>query len=69
MLGTIHDHDTTIAYIKKYLENHHNDRSLNNIVKYLYDDRQKKFEQFTEHCKVDLSDSKDNLFLNIMNII
>ena len=28
MLGAIHDHDATIAYIKKYLENHHKDRSL-----------------------------------------
>lgn len=68
MLGTIHDHDATIAYIKKYLENHHKDRSLSDTVKYLYNVRQKKFEQFTEHCRVDLSDSKDNLFLNIMNL-
>ncbi len=69
MLGMIHDYDTTIAYIKKYLENHPKDRSsLHNIVKYLYEDRQKKFEQFTEYCKADLSNSKNNLFLNIMNI-
>jgi len=69
MLGTIHDYDTTIAYTKKYIENHPRDRSsLSNIVKYLYEDRQKKFEQFTEYCKADLSNSKNNLFLNIMNI-
>jgi CHAD domain-containing protein len=69
MLGTIHDYDTTIAYTKKYIENHPKDRSsLSNIVKYLYEDRQKKFERFTEYCKADLSNSKNNLFLNIMNI-
>lgn len=69
MLGTIHDYDTTIAYAKKYMENHPKDRSsLNNFVKYLYEDRQKKFEQYTEYCKADLSNSKNNLFLNIMNI-
>ena len=68
MLGTIHDYDTTIAYIKKYVENHSKYRSLNNIVKYVYEDRQKKFEQFIEYCRVDLSNSKDNLFVNIMNI-
>ena len=69
MLGTIHDYDTTIAYTKKYLENHPKDRSfLNNTVKYLYEDRRKKFEQFMEYCKADLSNSKNNLFLNIMNI-
>ncbi|HEY7082669.1 MAG TPA: CHAD domain-containing protein [Nitrososphaeraceae archaeon] len=69
MLGTIHDYDTTIAYIQKYLENHPKDRSsLHNIVKYLYEDRQKKFEQFADFCKADLSNSKNNLFLNIMNI-
>lgn len=68
MLGTIHDYDTTIAYIKKHVENHSKYRSLNNIVKYLYEDRRKKFEQFIEYCRVDLSNSKDNLFVNIMNI-
>ena len=68
MLGTIHDYDTTIAYIKKHVENHSKYRSLDNIVKYLYEDRQKKFEQFIEYCRVDLSNSKDNLFVNIMNI-
>lgn len=69
MLGTIHDYDTTIAYIKKHVENHSKYRSLNNIVKYVYEDRRKKFEQFIEYCRVDLSNSKDNLFVNIMNII
>ncbi len=69
ILGTIHDYDTTIAYIRKYLENHPKERaSLDNTVKYLYEDRQKKFEQFMDFCKADLSNSKDNLFLNIMNI-
>lgn len=68
MLGTIHDYDTTIAYIKKHVENHSKYRSIDNIVKYVYEDRRKKFEQFIEYCRVDLSNSKDNLFVNIMNI-
>ena len=69
ILGTIHDYDTTIAYIRKYLENHPKERtSLDNTVKYLYEDRQKKFEQFMDFCKADLSNSENNLFLNIMNI-
>jgi CHAD domain-containing protein len=69
MLGTIHDYDTTVAYTKKYLENHSKHHSpLNNIVKYLFEDRQKKFEQFAEYCKADLSNSKNNLFFNVMNI-
>jgi CHAD domain-containing protein len=69
VLGTIHDYDTTIAYTRKYLENHPKERaSLNNTVKYLYKDRQKRFEQFTDFCKADLSNSENNLFLNVMNI-
>lgn len=69
MLGTIHDYVTTIAYIRKYPENHPKDRSsLHNIINYLYEDRQEKFGQFTAFCKADLSNSKNNLFLNIMNI-
>src|SRR5215831_2257925 len=68
MLGTIHDYDTTVAYLEKYLENHPKDRSsLRNIVKYLHEDRQKKFEKFTDFCRADLSNSEDNLFLSIMN--
>ena len=63
MLGTIHDYDTTIAYIKKYLENHSKDRSLDNIVKYVYEDRQKKFEQFIEHCRVDFQTLRTICFL------
>ena len=69
MLGTIHDYDTTIAYIRKYPESHPKDRSsIHNIVNYLIEDRQKKFGEFTDFCKADLSNSKNNLFLNIMNI-
>jgi CHAD domain-containing protein len=69
ILGTIHDYDTTIAYTRKYLENHPDERgSLDNAVKYLYEDRRKKFEQFTDFCKADLANSEENLFLNIMNI-
>lgn len=64
MLGTVHDYDTTIAYLK----NNHKDRSIHGVIEHLYEDRQKKFEQFAEYCKVDLSDSNNNLFLNIMNI-
>jgi CHAD domain-containing protein len=64
MLGAIHDYDITIAYLK----NHHKDRSIHGVIEHLSEDRQKKFEQFAEYCKVDLSDSNENLFLNLMNI-
>jgi CHAD domain-containing protein len=69
MLGTVHDYDTTIVYTRRYLENHPKDLTpFNNTIKYLYENRQKKFEQFTDFCKADLSNTNNNLFLNIMNI-
>lgn len=64
MLGTIHDYDTTIAYLKNH-QKHGN--SIQVIIEHLCEDRRSKYEKFVQYCKTDLSVSK-NLFVNIWNI-
>lgn len=64
MLGTIHDYDTSIAYLK----NRNRGRSIYGIIEHLYEERQKKFDGFVDYCKADLSNATNNLFLNIMNV-
>jgi CHAD domain-containing protein len=64
MLGTIHDYDTCITYIK----NHKSGRELYSLIELLYNDRQKKYDRFVKCYEADLSNSDCKLFLNIMNI-
>lgn len=63
-LGTIHDYDATIAYLKRV-------RHRNN-VKHILDDeiseRYKKYTDFIQFCKKSLSDPKHN-FLNQIAVL
>jgi CHAD domain-containing protein len=59
MLGSIHDIDITIAYLKRV-------RHPNEVTHILHDEiseRNKKYEDFIQFCKRSLSDSRHN-FLN-----
>ena len=58
ILGSIHDSDTTIAYLKRL--------HPNNVTHILHDEiseRNKKYEDFIQFCKRSLSDARHN-FLN-----
>jgi CHAD domain-containing protein len=59
MLGSIHDIDITVAYLKRV-------RHPNEVTHILHDEiseRNKKYEDFIQFCKRSLSDSRHN-FLN-----
>ena len=59
MLGSIHDSDIMIAYLKRV-------RHLNEVTHILHDEiseRNKKYEDFIQFCKRSSSDSRHN-FLN-----
>jgi len=59
MLGSIHDIDITIAFLKRV-------RHPNEVTHILYDEiseRNKKYEDFIQFCKRSLSDSRHN-FIN-----
>jgi CHAD domain-containing protein len=64
MLGSIHDIDITIAYLKRV-------RHPNEVTHILHDEiseRNKKYEDFIQFCKRSLSDSRHN-FLNQIAIL
>ena len=59
ILGSIHDSDTMIAYLKRV-------RHPDKVTQILHDEiseRNKKYEDFIQFCKRSLSDSRHN-FLN-----
>jgi CHAD domain-containing protein len=64
ILGSIHDSDTTIAYLKSV-------RQPNKVAHILHDEiseRNKKYEDFIQFCKRSLSDTRHN-FLNQIAIL
>jgi hypothetical protein len=61
MLGSIHDIDITIAYLKRV-------RYPNEVTHILHDEiseRNKKYEDFIQICNRRLSDSRHNFFNQI----
>ena len=64
ILGSIHDSDTTIAYLKRV-------RQPNKVTNILHDEiseRNKKYEDFVQFCKRSLSDTRHN-FLNQITLL
>jgi CHAD domain-containing protein len=64
MLGTIHDTDTTIAYLRRVRQ--HN--AIRQILDKEILERNKKYEEFVQFCKRSLSTSRNN-FLNHLSIL
>jgi len=64
MLGTIHDSDTTIAYLRRVRQ--HN--AIRQILDKEILERNKKYEEFVQFCKRSLSTSRNN-FLNHLSIL
>ncbi|HET7146942.1 MAG TPA: CHAD domain-containing protein [Candidatus Nitrosopolaris sp.] len=63
-LGSIHDSDITIAYLKRV-------RHPNEVSQILHDEiseRNKKYEDFIQFCKGTLSDSKHNFLNQIVHL-
>lgn len=59
MLGSIHDEDITIAYLKKI----RNPRAVHYLLNDEIEERNHKYEEFIQFCKGNLSNPKEN-FLN-----
>jgi CHAD domain-containing protein len=59
MLGSIHDEDITIAYLKRI----RNPRAVHYILDDEIEERNHKYEEFIQFCKGNLSNPKEN-FLN-----
>jgi CHAD domain-containing protein len=64
-LGIIHDYDEVIAYLKRQPSN----RTMEGIVHDIIEDRKRRYEEFRNYFKTDLSHTNDNFFLNIWKIV
>jgi CHAD domain-containing protein len=69
MLGTIHDYDTTLTFLRRVngrrsRRHFSNQQAIEKIAKV----RQSKYDQFVEYLKGDLSSDSNNFFTSVMNI-
>lgn len=69
MAGTIHDYDTTIAYLRRQNKGTETQGSLlQQTIERISNTRQNKYEQFVEYLSTGLSHGNDNLFAGLINI-
>jgi CHAD domain-containing protein len=64
MLGSIHDDDITIAYLKSI----RNPKTVHYILDNEIAERSHKYEEFIQFCKANLSNPKDNFFNQIWSL-
>jgi CHAD domain-containing protein len=64
MLGSIHDDDITIAYLK----NIRNPKTVHYILDNEIAERSHKYEEFIQFCKANLSNPKENFFNQIWSL-
>jgi CHAD domain-containing protein len=64
MLGSIHDDDITIAYLRGI----RNPKAVNHILDNQIAERNHKYEEFIQFCKGNLSNPKENLFKQIWSL-
>jgi CHAD domain-containing protein len=65
MLGAIHDYDTVVAYLKHQPRN----RAIEGIVHNIVGERKKRYDEFRNYSKANLSHTNNNFFLNIWKIV
>lgn len=64
MLGSIHDDDITIAYLKSI----RNPKTVHYILDNEIAERSHKYEEFIQFCKANLSNPKENFFNQIWSL-
>jgi CHAD domain-containing protein len=64
MLGSIHDDDIMIAYLKRVRR----PKAVHHILDVEIAKRNKKYEEFVQFCKRNLSNSKENFFNQIWSL-
>lgn len=65
MLGSIHDDDIVIAYLRRLKR----PKTIHHILDEEIAERNKKYEEFVQFCKRNLSNSKENFFNKIWSLI
>jgi len=65
MLGSIHDDDIVIAYLRRVKR----PKAIHHILDEEIAERNKKYEEFVQFCKRNLSNSQENFFNKIWSLI
>jgi CHAD domain-containing protein len=65
MLGAIHDDDITILYLRRLRQ----PKKVHHILEGVISERNKKYEEFVEFSKRNLSNSKENFFNQIYSLV
>jgi CHAD domain-containing protein len=63
MLGTIHDYDTTLAFLRRVKGRRNRRVAIQKTIEKITQVRQSKYEQFVEIMKGDLSSGSNNFFI------
>ncbi|MPZ05304.1 MAG: CHAD domain-containing protein [Nitrososphaeraceae archaeon] len=69
ILGIIHDHDTTIAYLKRHKGTRTRSTQIHSILTKINRERQNKYEEFVKFVNRDMSVDSNSFFTRITNVI
>jgi CHAD domain-containing protein len=69
ILGIIHDHDTTIAYLKQHKGTRTRSTQIHSVLKKINLERQNKYEEFVKFVNGDISLNSNSFFIRTTNVI
>jgi H2-forming N5,N10-methylenetetrahydromethanopterin dehydrogenase-like enzyme len=69
ILGIIHDHDTTIAYLKQHKGTRTRSTQIHSVLKKINLERQNKYEEFVKFVNGDISLNSNSIFIRTTNVI
>lgn len=69
ILGIIHDHDTTIAYLKRHKGTRTRSTQIHSVLKRISLERQNKYKEFVKFVNEDISVDSNKFFIRSTNVI
>lgn len=69
ILGIIHDHDTTIAYLKRHKGTRTRSTQIHSVLKRISLERQNKYKEFVKFVNEDVSIDSNKFFIRSTNVI
>jgi len=69
ILGIIHDHDTTIAYLKRHKGTRTRSTQIHSVLKKISLERQNKYKEFVKFVNEDISVDSNKFFIRTTNVI
>lgn len=69
LLGIIHDHDTTIAYLKGHKGTRTRSSQIHSVLTNINQERQNKYKEFVKFVNGDISVDSNKFFIRTTNVI